>query len=358
MPGPPSWMNLRADREGFFLERLLRLDGAQAAGDHDRLVVAAHRAGDILLIGAEVAGQVRAAEFVVEGGRANRAFEHDVERRGDARRAAVGVFPRLRRIRQIEVGDRETAEAGLRLGTLAGGAFVADFATGTGGGTGERRNRGRVVVRLDLGQDVGQLFLVAVATVGIRVETLDGGAFDDRGVVGVGHDRALRGGRMRFADHAEQRFILGFAVDHPGSVENLVAAVFGIGLGEHHQLDVSRVAAGLAEDVEQVIDFVFGERQPQRAVGVDQRGFATLQHVDRSQRLRREMAEQFARFGKAGEHRFGHAVVQQAGDGLPLIDCQGAIVLGGDMEGNDALDALDGIQIAVPGNVGGLGRPR
>ena len=70
------------------------------------------------------------------------------------------------------------------------------------------------------------------------------------------------------------------------------------------------------------------------------------------------MAEQFAGFGEAGEHRFGHPVVQQAGDGLPFIGCQGAIVLGDDMEGNDALDALDGIQIAVPGNVGGLGRPR
>jgi hypothetical protein len=83
----------RADREGFILERLLGLDAAQAAGDHDRLVVAAHRAGDVLLVGAEIAGQVRAAEFVVERSGADRAFEHDVERRGDARRAAVGDVP-------------------------------------------------------------------------------------------------------------------------------------------------------------------------------------------------------------------------------------------------------------------------
>jgi hypothetical protein len=200
---------LGADREGFILERLLGLDAAQTAGDHDRLVVATHRTGDILLIGAEIAGQIRAAEFVVECCRANRAFEHDVERRGDARRTAVGMFPRLRGIGQIEVGDRETAEAGLRLGTLAGSAFVADFAAGTGRGAGERRNRRRVIVRLDLGQDVGQLFLVGIAAVGIRVEALDGGAFDDRGVVGVGHDRALRRGSMRFADHAEQGFVLG-----------------------------------------------------------------------------------------------------------------------------------------------------
>jgi hypothetical protein len=63
---------------------------------------------------------------------------------------------------------------------------------------------------------------------------------------------------------------LACAVDHPGGVENLVAAVFGIGLGEHHQFDVGRVAAGLGEHVEQVIDFVVGQRQAERAVGVDQ----------------------------------------------------------------------------------------
>jgi hypothetical protein len=66
------------------------------------------------------------------------------------------------------------------------------------------------------------------------------------------------------------------AVDHPGGVEDLVAAVFGIGLGEHHQLDVGRVAAGLGEDVEQVIDFVVGQRQAERAVGVDQRSFSAF----------------------------------------------------------------------------------
>jgi hypothetical protein len=148
------------------------------------------------------------------------------------------------------------------------------------------------------------------------------------------------------------------AVDHPRGVENLVAAVFGIGLGEHHQFDVGRVAAGLGEDVEQVIDFVVGQGQTERAIGVDQRGFTASQHVDRSQRLRREMAEQFAGFGKTGEHRFGHPVVQQAGNGFPLIGAQRAVVLGHNMEGDDALDAFNRIQIAVPGNVGGLRRPR
>ena len=79
------------------LVRVVRADVADAAGDHDRLVVAAHLAGDLLLERAEVAGEVRPAELVVERGGADRAFEHDDERRRDAVRLAGVRFPRLRR---------------------------------------------------------------------------------------------------------------------------------------------------------------------------------------------------------------------------------------------------------------------
>ena len=41
MPGPPSWISSRRP-ETWRLEGLLGLDGAEAAGDHDRLVVALH----------------------------------------------------------------------------------------------------------------------------------------------------------------------------------------------------------------------------------------------------------------------------------------------------------------------------
>ena len=55
---------------------------AVATGNHDRLVVAATRnafAERILLVGAEVAGQVGAAKLVIERGTANRAVQHDIE---------------------------------------------------------------------------------------------------------------------------------------------------------------------------------------------------------------------------------------------------------------------------------------
>jgi len=136
-------------------------DVAKTAGEHDRLVVAAHflttRAVDRLLEGTEVAIECRATELVVERSAAQRAFDHDVQRADDALGLAVGLFPGLEEIGDIQVGDRETSQAGLRFGATAGRALVADLAARAGGGTGERRNGGRVVVRLHLHQNMHRL---------------------------------------------------------------------------------------------------------------------------------------------------------------------------------------------------------
>ena len=40
---------------------------------------------------------------------------------------------------------------------------------------------------------------------------------------------------------------LRLAVDNPVGVEYLVPAVLGVGLGEHHQLHVRRIAADIGE---------------------------------------------------------------------------------------------------------------
>jgi hypothetical protein len=51
------------------------------------------------------------------------------------------------------------------------------------------------------------------------------------------------------------------AVDAKLGVEDLVAAVLGIRLREHHQLHVGRIPAELAEGRDQVIDFLARQRQ-------------------------------------------------------------------------------------------------
>ena len=95
-------------------------DVAEAAREHDRLVVAAHLAPaavDLELEGAEVAERGGPAELVVERGAAERAVDHDVER---ASRCAPGLpsvaLPRLRaRPGCAGCETDEAGEAGLGL---------------------------------------------------------------------------------------------------------------------------------------------------------------------------------------------------------------------------------------------------
>ncbi|OIQ79979.1 hypothetical protein GALL_382790 [mine drainage metagenome] len=87
--------------------------------------------------------------------------------------------------------------------------------------------------------------------------------------------------------------------------------MLAVGLREHQQLDVGRVAPELAEGVDQVIDLVARQRQALLDVGALQRGAAFADHVDALQRARLEHVEQTARIVARADHGFGHAVVQQ-----------------------------------------------
>ncbi len=371
-----------ADRQ-LFLLCVQRRDVAQAAGDHDRLVVAVHGAADVLLKGTEIAGQVGTPEFIVERGAAERAVDHDLQRRrdavrlaGDLRVAVAGafslqlvrvarVFPRLHRVRDHQVGDGEARKAGLRLRAAAGRAFVADLAAGAGGRARERRDRRRVVVRLDLHQDVRQLFrrTVAQALPGARIEAHHVRALDHRRIVGIRDDGALRLQLVRIANHREQRAVLLLAVDGPVGVEDLVAAVLAVGLREHHQLDIGRVAAGLREGIEQVVDLVIRQRQAEFAVGGHQRSAAAGQHVDVGQRLRVQLVEQRRRLLRVADHDLGHAVMQQRSDfgGRRVVQRlrlaqQAGLAL--HVIRNAALDPVDLRHAAVVRDVGRLAGPR
>src|SRR6185436_8525304 len=200
-----------------------------------RLVVAARddraRRGRALgvLERAEVAEDRRAPELVVERGPAERPVDHDLEgARDPARRAdpALGRrLPWLERAGDAEVGHREPDEAGLRLRAAAGGALVADLAARSRRRARERRDRRRVIVRLDLREDVRRLAVAAVHAVAVGEEPLGDHALDHRGVVVVRRQHAA-GRRLRRAlDELEQRAILWLTVDRPGGVEDLVPAV-------------------------------------------------------------------------------------------------------------------------------------
>src|SRR5690606_14444132 len=240
---------------------VLGADVAHATGDHDRLVVATdfRATGRLhgLLEGTEVAGQVGTAEFVVERGAAQRAVDHDLQRSNDATRLAVILFPGLLEAGDAQVGYGKAGQARLGLAATTGRTPVADLAAGAGGGTGERGDGGRVVVGLDLHQDVNRLLMSTVFTSARLGEEATGDkALDDRGVVLVRGQYAFAVHLVGVLDHAEQALFLSLAVDVPAGVEDLVPAVFGVGLGEHHQFDVAGVAAQSLEAFHQVVDLV------------------------------------------------------------------------------------------------------
>ncbi len=341
---------------------VLGADVAEAAGEHDGLVVAAHLlaggAGHLLLEAAEITTNVGPAEFVVEGGGTDGAFDHDVQRRDDAPGAAVVGLPGLRGVRQVQVGDGEAAQPGLGLGAAPGGALVTDLAAGAGGGAGEGRDGGGVVVGLHLHQDVHVLGAVGVAAAArIRQEAVAGVTPHHRGVVLVGGQGAFGGFLLGVADHGEQGAVLLLAIDDPVGVEDLVATVLGVGLGEHHQLHVTGVATQGGEVLQQVVDLVLGQGQAHLGVGLLQRGAALAQQVHAAQRRGFGLQEQALGLVQVVQHALGHAVVDQRPQQGQFVVREQPAVRAGETVEHAALDAADLGQAAVVGDVGGLGRP-
>ena len=242
-----------------------RARDAATACQHDGFVVAPDPApGRVPLFkGAEVAPQGWAPEFVVVGGRAYGALEHDVQGRGQLPGPAgfSFLFPGLGQGRDAQIGHGETREARLGLRAGAGGGFVSQLAAGAGGGAGKRRDGGGVVVGLDFQHDARFFRGVAVLAVGGAGEEARGAApSQDRGVVCVSGQRAAGGRPPRGAgglDHVKQAVRLIHAVYAPAGVENLVAAMLRIRLGEHHQLHIRGVPACLFKGLGQVGDFRF-----------------------------------------------------------------------------------------------------
>ncbi len=294
------------------LARVARGKVADATGDHDRFVIAAHCPCDALLEGAKVAGEVGPAEFIVERGPADGAFQHDLQRRCDAPRPSVAVaLPRLLEAGDAKVGYRESGEPRLGLGAATGSAFIANLAAGAGRGAREWRDRRRMVVGFHLHQGMDRFLDEAVLAVVPGIEALHIRPFHYGGVVDVGDHRTAGIFLVCGADHAEQRLGLRLAVDHPIRVEDLVPAVLGVGLSEHHQLDIGGIAADTGEIFREVCDFVFRQRKPHVAVGAFQDRRASAHHVHCRERPGLEMLEQAGGILKRGKHRFRHTVMYQ-----------------------------------------------
>ena len=220
-----------------------------------------------------------------------------------------------------------------------------------------------MVVRLDLAEDV-DVFLVHAVLVGLRVdvEASAGCAGEHGGVVLVGGENAFAVQLVRILDHLEQRLVLWLSVDVPGGVENFVAAVLGVGLREHHQLDVVWIAAEGGEGFDEVIDLILRERETEVNVGRDECRATGGEHRHAVHRARCFVAEERGASGEIAEDHLGHAIVELGAEGLllPGIDRRegetGAGTVGADIDGvgDHALDAFDGRKSADVGDVSGF----
>ena len=133
-------------------------------------------------------------------------------------------------------------------------------------------------------------------------------------------------------------------VDGPSGVKYFVAAVFGVGLREHHQLDVVRVTAERGERVNEVVDLVVGEGEPEELVGGDECGAAGGEDWDALHRARCLVAKQRGAGLEFAENRLRHAIVEFGAQRLELSGSERgrrAFGVGGELDrvSDDAFDA-------------------
>ena len=82
-----------------------------------------------------------------------------------------------------------------------------------------------------------------------------------RGIVRIGGKHPARMRRMGVLDQFKQAFRHGFAANRPAGIEDLVAAMLRIHLGERHQFHVGRIALQPPERFIEVINLFPGQGQ-------------------------------------------------------------------------------------------------
>ena len=327
-------------------------------------MVAAKLARDLALISPEKAAELRTAEFVAERRAANRPVDHDLERRRKARREGRELaLPGLGEAGDAEVGNHEAANARDSARALARRRLVADFAANAGCGAGERRDRRRVVVGLDLHQLVESVLLETVLVrLWIDREDIGPEASYDGGVVLVRAQGVLRTLLVRVLDHLEKRLRLLLAVDDELRAENLVAAVLGVDLAEHHELGVGRVASSRGEALGEILHLGLGNRKTDLGVRLADRLDALRHYVVGAAGLRIGDVEEV---GKIVVNALGHLVVER-GKPLGARERLLEVLLGDrrpgigerDVVANSTLNALDRLKTAVAEDIGRLRAPR
>ena len=91
-----------------------------------------------------------------------------------------------------------------------------------------------------------------------------------------------------------------------------MAAVFGIGLSEHHQFDIGGITLGFSESFSEVIDFIFTHCQTHREVGISQSLAAFFEQVHCYHGFAGQFRKECFGFNLCVNNAFCHAVMKNA----------------------------------------------
>ena len=138
------------------------------------------------LVGSKITEQIRAAEFIIECCATDRPLQHYLERRSHPVRMPEWFFPWLCEPRNAQMGYGETGQPGFRFRAKTGCTLVPDFSARSRRSARKRRDRSRMIMCLDLHQDMQRLVRVCeLAVLGLGAEPLAVPARHDGGIVGI-----------------------------------------------------------------------------------------------------------------------------------------------------------------------------
>ena len=211
---------------------------------------------------------------------------------------------------------------------------------------------------LDLREDM-DLFIAVNISAAVRFDQKARAAIAPHhcGVVMVSGQHMARMGRVGLPDQLKRRMRLCFAVNMPGSVEDLMAAMFRVGLGEHHQFHIGGIAPEFAEYGKQIIQLRRRERQPECIVGRVQRPNAARCQINIAQWGRFIVLEQGAGGLGIEDGGLGHAVMQQGSEPLAFGGVKARAVGQVKVINPAPFDPPELAEAAVAEDVGGLAGP-
>ena len=248
---------------GFQLLGILHLGEADAAGQHDDLVVAK---GFLFAMfeSQQTTVDKGLAELIAEVGGAVGGLDEDLLRGLIEPLARLDVLLPLTALLCAGIGGHIDGSTRQRQAALTTGQTVADLAARTRGSAVERLHGGREVMRLGFqrkhrleGFDLEGRRLVGLG--GSKLLHL--GAEDEGHIVLVGRHQSVRVHLRGLLDEGEERVGHLLAIDDESAVEDLVAAVLGVDLCEAIHLAVGKFAPNLCRYAFQVFHLLTAQGQ-------------------------------------------------------------------------------------------------